>query len=305
MEPMPPGPPQNSPHRHQMKRLLLLSLVALAGCGQPAVSTVAATIGVSGGTLTSSDGIVTLTIPAGALVAPTKISIGAAQGVPADAQMVGKAYQIDPAGTPLAVAASLAMGNRVQAGNLAIAALLDGQWVPLASQVDSMHVTAEIDGLAPCALVAIRPGSGSDGAAGAGGGAGTGGAGGEGARGGAGGGDPGGAGGGDPGGAGGGDPGGAGGGAGFAGAGGGAGAPFDASVDRDAAGSGGDASDGAGADGNDGSGVGGVRGAGGTPPGGADAGGTSGTGQGGAGAGADASAGSGGSPGSSADGSLD
>src|SRR5580704_1320171 len=203
MEPMPPGPPQIPPYRHQMKRLLLLSLTALAGCGQPTVSTVVATIGASGGTLTSSDGIVTLTIPAGALVGPTQISIGVAQGVPADAQVVGTAYQIDPAGTPLAVAASLAMGNRVRAGNLAIATLLDGRWVPLASQVDSMHVSAEIDGLAPCALVAIRPGSGPDGAAGAGGGAGTGGAGGDAAGGGAGGGDPGGAGGGDPGGSGG------------------------------------------------------------------------------------------------------
>jgi hypothetical protein len=243
-----------------MKRSLILSLtalagMALAGCGQPTVSTVAATIGASGGTLTSSDGIVTLTIPAGALAGPTQISIGAAPGVPADAQMVGKAYQIDPAGTPLAVAASLAMGNRVRAGNLAIATLLDGRWVPLASQVDSMQVTAEIDGLAPCALVAIRPGSGPDGAAGAGGSAGVGGAGGDGARGGVGGG--------DPGGAGGGDPGGAGGGGGSSGAGGGAGTPFDASVDRDAAGSGGAASDGSGAAGMDGSGLGGMGGAGG------------------------------------------
>jgi hypothetical protein len=287
MEPMPPGSPQIPPHRLQMKRLLLLSLMALAGCGQPTVSTVAATIGASGGTLTSSDGIVTLTIPAGALGGPTQISIGAAQDVPADGQMVGTAYQIDPAGTPLAAAASLAMGNRVRAGNLAIATLLDGRWVPLASQVDSMHVTAEIDGLAPCELVAIRPGSGPDGGAGAGGGAGTGGAGGGAGTGGAGG---------DAarGGAGGGDPGGAGGGGGSAGAGGGAGAPFDASVDRDAAGRGGDASDGSGTAGMDGSGLGGA--------GGADASGGSGGSDGSAGSGG--SGGSDGSTGSPADGSL-
>jgi hypothetical protein len=274
-------PPQNSPHRLQMKRLLLLSFMALAGCGQPTVSTVAATIGAAGGTLSSSDGIVTLTIPAGALVGPTQISIGAAQGVPADAQMVGTAYQIDPAGTPLAVAASLAMGNRVRAGNLAIATLLDGRWVPLASQVDSMHVSAEIDGLAPCVLVAIRPGP--DGGAGAGGGAGTGGAGGDAAQGGAGGGDPGGAGGG-------GGSAGAGGGGGSAGAGGGAGAPFDASVDRDAAGSGGGASDGSGAAGMDGAGLGGTGGAAGSAGSGGSAGGGG-------------SAGSDGSTGSPADGS--
>jgi hypothetical protein len=260
--------------------------MALAGCGQPTVSTVAATIGAAGGTLTSSDGIVTLTIPAGALGGPTQISIGAAQGVPADGQMVGTAYQIDPAGTPLAAAASLAMGNRVRAGNLAIATLLDGRWVPLASQVDSMHVTTEIDGLAPCALVAIRPGSGPDGAAGGGGGAGTGGAGGDAARGGAGGG----------------DPGGAGGGGGSAGAGGGAGAPFDASVDRDAAGPGGDASDGSGTAGMDGSGLGGAGGAdaSGGSAGSAGSGGTGG-GSGGTGGG---SGGSDGSTGSPADGPL-
>ncbi|HZL20318.1 MAG TPA: hypothetical protein VFG23_21475, partial [Polyangia bacterium] len=117
-----------------MKRLLMISLtalMALAGCGQPTVSTVTATIGSSGGTLTSSDGIVTLTIPAGTLSDPTQISIGAAHGVPADAQMIGRAYQIDPADTPLAAGASLVMSNRVRAGNLAIATVVDGQWVPL------------------------------------------------------------------------------------------------------------------------------------------------------------------------------
>lgn len=251
-----------------MKRLLIVSLTALAGCGQPTVSTVAATIGSSGGTLTSSDGIVTLTIPAGALPGPTQISIGAAQDVPADAQIVGRAYQIGPADTALAVEASLAMSNRVRAGNLAIATVEAGFWVPLLSQADLNQVTAALDRLGPCALVATRPGSGFDGGP-VTGAAGTGGAGG-----------------GNSGGAGGGDPGGAGGGGGSAGASGGAGAPLDAAVDRDATGSGRDASDGTGLAGMDGSGVGGMSGAGGVAGGG------------------DASGGSGGNAGSS-DSSVD
>jgi hypothetical protein len=252
MQPMPPSPAKTR-RAETMKSLLIISFTALTGCSQSTVSTVAGSIGPAGGTLTSSDGILTLTIPAGALAGPTEISIGAAQGVPANPQMIAKAYQIDPFGTSLAVEGSLAMRNRVRAGNLAIATLVDGQWVPLVSQVDSMQVSAGIDHLAPCALVAVRPGTGAGGAGGGGSGGGPGGSGGGGASGGVGGG---GAGGGAAGGAGGGDSGGAGGGNDGGRDSGGAGDPLDASVDRDAASPGRDASDGSGVAGMDGAGLG-------------------------------------------------
>lgn len=122
--------------------------------------------------LTSSDGNLTLTIPAGALSDSTQISIGGATDAPKNDQRIGAAYAIEPAGTQFAVAATLTMSNKLRAGNLAIATVVNGQWSPLASQVDSMKVTANIDHLSFYELVALPIGDGGTGSGGSAGGAG-------------------------------------------------------------------------------------------------------------------------------------
>jgi hypothetical protein len=162
-----------------MKLILLSSLALLLGCG-PSIGTVTATVGAEGGMLTSSDGILTLTIPAGALADSIQISIGGAPSAPQDDQRIGAAYAIEPTGTMFAVAATLAMSNKLRAGNLAIATVVNGEWSTLASQVDSMQVTANIDHLSVYELVALPISDGGEvagrdgGAGGSGGGGGAG-----------------------------------------------------------------------------------------------------------------------------------
>jgi hypothetical protein len=162
-----------------MKLVFLPFLAVLVGCTS-SITTVTATIGAGGGTLTSSDGNVTIAIPAGALTDSTQISIGGAQSAPTNDQMIGAAYEIGPSGTQFAAPATLAMSNKLRAGNLAIATAVNGHWSPLASRVDSMQVTANIDHLSLYELVAIPVdgGGGAGGGGAGGGGAGGGGAGG-------------------------------------------------------------------------------------------------------------------------------
>ncbi len=106
-----------------------------------------ATIGPAGGTVTVLGGAVRLVIPANALAAPTGITIRATSQVPLDPHAVqGSAYQVGPAGTTFATAATLTIhydANRGPSGvpesDLRVHALGGtNAWEPLAqSTTDS------------------------------------------------------------------------------------------------------------------------------------------------------------------------
>ncbi|WP_353720732.1 hypothetical protein [Dyadobacter sp. 676] len=77
----------------------------ITGVGIPNGTAVASTIGAAGGTISSADNLVTLTIPAGALSKDTEISI---QSITNEAPNgLGQAYRFSPDGTTFARPASL------------------------------------------------------------------------------------------------------------------------------------------------------------------------------------------------------
>lgn len=104
---------------HRSTIALLLTLLSACGGGKgnpagPSAPTPTpapdATIGPAGGTVTAFGGAVRLVIPANALATPTGITIRTTSQVPLDPHAVaGSAYQVGPAGTTFATAATLSV----------------------------------------------------------------------------------------------------------------------------------------------------------------------------------------------------
>jgi hypothetical protein len=127
-----------------MKRvpfLLLVVSAALGACssgGKPTTMTPVATkvIGAQGGALQASDGHATVTIPAGALTTPVKVTLEPAATAPMGA--VGTAWQFGPDGTTFAAPVKLeldvdmtAIPAGVDPSLLTVARLENGVWNPL------------------------------------------------------------------------------------------------------------------------------------------------------------------------------
>ncbi len=101
------------------------------------------TVGAAGGQVSTSDGALTVTIPAGALPADVKITIEEIATAPDGS--IGKAYEIGPSGTQFAVPVTLAfkyagadlLGN--DPASLEAATIVNGDWVPLTADVVDLN----------------------------------------------------------------------------------------------------------------------------------------------------------------------
>jgi len=107
---------------------------------------VTASIGPAGGTLTSADGVVTLTIPKGALSATDTFGIAPAASAPSGAIL---AYELTPSGTTFAVPATLAVDTSAltlpagsTAADVRIETASSGAWQGLFTSIDSPAHTA-------------------------------------------------------------------------------------------------------------------------------------------------------------------
>lgn len=108
----------------------------------------------TGGTLTSGDGTLTLTIPAGALGAPTPITVQPGTGMPPTAlgTAVGPVYELGPSGTAFATPATLTLSYdpaALPAGSgdaLHVVQQSGGVWSVLPSTIDTVRhtVTAHV-----------------------------------------------------------------------------------------------------------------------------------------------------------------
>lgn len=103
-------------------------------------------MGSGGGKVTTTDGLVTVDVPAGALPTDTNITI---TEIPAPiADSVGKTFEIGPTGTQFAVPVTLSFqyGGFDLAGNapseLEVATIANGAWVALSGQ--AIDTTAQI-----------------------------------------------------------------------------------------------------------------------------------------------------------------
>ena len=85
------------PSRQSLVTTLTLAAVATFTSCKTSGPSASSTIGTAGGTVTSTDGLATLTISPGALSADTAITIAPATSVPSGA--IGTAYDIAPTGT--------------------------------------------------------------------------------------------------------------------------------------------------------------------------------------------------------------
>jgi hypothetical protein len=146
------------PSRQSLVSTLTLAAVATFMSCKTSGTPASSTIGTAGGTVTSSDGLATLTVSAGALSADTVITIAAASGVPSGA--IGTAYEISPTGTAFLKPAGLviALGTTAGAGRLAIGTVTSGQWTPLAmssASSDGKSVTALLTHLSPYGVIPL------------------------------------------------------------------------------------------------------------------------------------------------------
>jgi hypothetical protein len=130
------------------------------------------TIGAAGGQVTTSDGDLSIVVPAGALAKDTVITV---EEVPAPASgAIGKTYEIGPTGTQFLAPVTLSLryaqadlqGN--VAASLEVATIVSGAWAELADEhVDTSGevVSASTMHLSPYAIVAAKPQKGGDDAA--------------------------------------------------------------------------------------------------------------------------------------------
>src|SRR5579863_6002212 len=142
-----------------------VGVVLLAGCGSklPATNTQqsSAVIGAEGGTATSPDGIVSVTIPPGALSSDVSVTIETSTS-PA-APSISEVYEIGPTGTQFATAAkisfqygSISLGGADPA-TLRVATFASGAWQILSDAVvdaNARIASATTMHLSPYALVA-------------------------------------------------------------------------------------------------------------------------------------------------------
>ena len=145
--------------RSSVTTLTLAAIATFMSCKTSGPSA-SSTIGTAGGTVTSSDGLATLTISPGALSADTAITIAPTTGVPSGA--LGTAYEISPTGTLFIKPAGLVitLGATTGTGRLAIGTVTSGQWSPLAMSSissDGKSVAALLTHLSPYGAMAIPP----------------------------------------------------------------------------------------------------------------------------------------------------
>jgi hypothetical protein len=135
----------------------------------PAVGTAQATIGASGGVLASTDGVLLVRVPSGAVGSDTTFSVAPLPDPPAGA--LGPVYDLEPAGTTFARPVVLTFGYAgINLGGgapaaLAVATFTQGAWSPVASTVDTAGktVAASVGHFSPWGLVL---GAGGDAASG-------------------------------------------------------------------------------------------------------------------------------------------
>ncbi|MFZ5874979.1 MAG: PKD domain-containing protein [Nitrospirota bacterium] len=121
-------------------------------------------VGPAGGTVSSADGLVVLTIPPTAVSTETQFTIETASGASPSARIVGAVYDIEPSGTTFAAGALPILTMPYPAGvipsTLTIGTLANGQWVDVAgSHVDQANhtVTAPLEHLSPYAVLQPAP----------------------------------------------------------------------------------------------------------------------------------------------------
>lgn len=128
--------------------MVLLVLVLTCGCSKENASTTRATIGPEGGSLSSSDGQLTLTVPAGALSAAIELSITTGA---VEADTLSAVYELGPSGTrfgePAALALRFAAPTPLDAGVAGeetplLATSSAGTWVPLGIQASVLDGAA-------------------------------------------------------------------------------------------------------------------------------------------------------------------
>lgn len=134
--------------------LTALVCVVLPACGGGATAGTSGngsgpattSIGPAGGTLTSADGVVTLTIPKGALATTETFGIAPAASAPSGAIL---AYELTPSGTTFAVPATLAVDTSAltlpagsTAADVRIETASGGAWQGLFTSLDSSAHTA-------------------------------------------------------------------------------------------------------------------------------------------------------------------
>ena len=129
-----------------------------AGPGSPA----SASIGTSGGTVTTSDGSATLTVPAGAVSATTAITITPSTLTVPGA--VGQVWEIGPTGTQFATPVTLTLAytdaelGGKPAADFAVSTVVGSGWQPIAAGVvnTAAHViTGQTTHLSPYALSSL------------------------------------------------------------------------------------------------------------------------------------------------------
>jgi hypothetical protein len=143
--------------------------VALAACASPTstgsipdatADTAQKVIGAGGGTLSTPDGVLTLTVPSGAVDHDVLFTVGPTP--PPLVGTVGGAFEVGPAGTRFAVPATVTIRyttgelGDAAASDLLVATVVAGLWVPLSSDsVDGAARTAsgQTPHLSPFALV--------------------------------------------------------------------------------------------------------------------------------------------------------
>jgi hypothetical protein len=125
-----------------------------------APDTTQATVGPGGASLSTPDGVLALTIPAGALTEAVTVTL--APTTPPLPGAVGAAFEIGPAGTKLASPARVVIRYvtaELEAGSpdaLVVATVVDGRWQPLAEtsvQTATFTVSGETSHFSPYALV--------------------------------------------------------------------------------------------------------------------------------------------------------
>jgi len=124
---------------------MAVAAVCVAGCfSAPSQPTpVSKVIGSAGGSVVSSDGLLTVTVPAGALASTQTITVSSPSSgpVPTSATAVGEAYEIGPSTLTLASAlqVTLAAPSGTSSSDLAIYAAAEDQTAstPLESTLDS------------------------------------------------------------------------------------------------------------------------------------------------------------------------
>jgi PKD repeat protein len=141
---------------------LASAVVLLSGCAGDTQQDVSGTVGPAGGTVSSSDGRVVLSIPPGALSANTVFSIKTGSGAPTSARLLGSVIDIEPSGTTFQVPAQLTLPlptipPGVVPSTLKVGTAVNGQWIdvpgsPVISQANGT-ITIQISHLSLYAVL--------------------------------------------------------------------------------------------------------------------------------------------------------